>query len=249
MRIDGRENDEMRPVKIVKDFLKYAEGSVLIEVGDTRVICSASVEDKVPQFLKGTGRGWITAEYQMLPRSTEYRLLRESYTGRPSGRSFEIQRMIGRSLRSVVNTGRLGERTVWIDCDVLQADGGTRTASVTGGYIALVLALDNLKTKGLLHSVPLVEQVAAISIGLIGGEVMLDLTYSEDSTAMVDFNAVKNSSGQFIELQGTGEETPFTQDQMMVMLEYADKGIARLLDIQNEVLGDVVKDLRRPKVT
>ena len=244
MRIDGRENDEMRPVNIVTNYLKYAEGSVLIEVGDTRLICAASVEEKVPQFLKGTGRGWITAEYQMLPRSTENRLLRESYTGRPSGRSFEIQRMIGRSLRSVVNTGKIGERTVWIDCDVLQADGGTRTASVTGGYIALVLALDNLRKKGLLRSSPLIEQVAAISVGLIGGEVMLDLTYSEDSTAMVDFNTAKNSSGQFIELQGTGEESPFTGEQMMKMLEFADKGIRELFAIQNEVLGDVVGELR-----
>jgi ribonuclease PH len=244
-RSDGRAPDELRPVKITPRYIKHAEGSALIEVGDTRVVCTVSVEERVPQFLKGSGEGWITSEYGMLPRATSTRSQREAARGRPSGRTHEIQRLIGRSLRAVVDLKALGERTLWIDCDVIQADGGTRTASVTGSFVALVLALRHLKAKGALVELPLLDFVAATSVGRVGGEVLLDLNYEEDSKAEVDMNVVKTGDGRFVEVQGTAEATPFGRDELEALLAAAEKGIARLVDLQREVLGEV--PLKRKK--
>jgi ribonuclease PH len=234
-RIDGRANDELRPTSITPGYQQFAEGSVLVETGLTRVVCSASVEERVPQFLRGKGQGWVTAEYGMLPRSTLSRTPRERSSR--AGRTAEIQRLIGRSLRSVVDLGRIGERTITLDCDVLQADGGTRTAAVTGAYVALYMALLSLVRQGVLHHVPLNRAVAATSVGIIGDEVMLDLCYEEDSRAQVDFNVVMTESGEFVEVQGTGEEKPFSRASLDEMLGTAESGIKRLTQIQKDAVA------------
>lgn len=234
----GRANDQLRPVRITTGYTKYAEGSVLIEMGETRVICTASVDERVPMFKRNTGEGWVTAEYAMLPRATESRTQRETGRNVMSGRTQEIQRLIGRSLRGVVQHNRLGERTVYLDCDVIQADGGTRTASITGAFVALVLALRRLYNNGKIAGpIPVTDYVAAVSVGLIGGQPMLDLDYAEDSRAEVDMNVVRTGAGQYIEIQGTAESKPFTQDQMNQMIELASKGIEQLIEEQRAVLG------------
>ncbi|MDD3653661.1 MAG: ribonuclease PH [Desulfotomaculaceae bacterium] len=238
-RIDGREPGQLRLVRLTKNFNKYAEGSVLIEVGDTRVICTATVEERVPPFLKGAGKGWVTAEYGMLPRATGTRNPREAARGRVGGRTHEIQRLIGRSLRSVIDLSALGERTILLDCDVIQADGGTRTASITGAFVALAEALYKLKQRGLIQRVPLTDFIAATSVGRLGDEIILDLCYREDSVAEVDMNVVMTGAGRFVEIQGTGEEASFTRQDMENMIEMAVKGIKQLISIQKEALGVV----------
>jgi len=230
-RADGRLPNQLRPVKIVPDYLKFAEGSVLIRVGDTRVVCAATIEDRVPPFLRGKGTGWVTAEYSMLPRAGTERSQREASAGRIGGRTHEIQRLIGRSLRTVVDLSRLGERTITLDCDVIQADGGTRTASITGAYVALARAL---KKFGMAHL--LVGRVAAVSIGLVGGQLYLDLDYSEDSTAEVDMNIVMMDNDRFVEVQGTGEQKAFDRDQMNQMVDRAAAGIHQLFDLQQKAI-------------
>lgn len=236
-RIDGRTNDEIRPITITRNFTKYAEGSILIESGDTKVICNATIEDRVPHFLRGKGQGWITAEYSMLPRATEVRNHREIF--RPSGRTMEIQRLIGRALRSVVDLKALGERTIWIDCDVIQADGGTRTTSITGAFLALADALKKLKDDNIIETMPINSFVAAISVGIVDGEKMLDLRFSEDSSAQVDMNVVMTEEGQIVEIQGTGESFPFSREDLDEMLDLAQKGIFELIDIQKNMLPDI----------
>ncbi len=231
MRPDGRRNDELRPVKIERNFIKNAEGSALIEFGNTRVICTASIENKVPPFLKDQKKGWITAEYGMLPRSTPVRMLRESTAGRVGGRTHEIQRLIGRSLRAVVDLEKLGERTIWIDCDVIEADGGTRTAAITGGYVALQEAIKKAMNTGMLIENPLKDCVAAVSVGIIGGEPRLDLCYAEDSQAEVDMNVVMTGEGKFIEIQGTAEILPFSKENLFQLLSLAEKGIREIFRI------------------
>ncbi len=233
-RIDGRRNDEIRPARIVTGFQEFAEGSVLVETGMTRVVCAASIEEKAPFFLRGQGKGWVTAEYGMLPRSTLTRTSRERSSG--SGRTHEIQRLIGRSLRSVTQLEKLGERTVTIDCDVLQADGGTRTAAITGAYVALYQALLGLVRHGVLLRVPLSGSVAATSVGLVGGQTMLDLCYEEDSRAAVDLNVVMTNGGEFVEVQGTGEEHPFSRASFDAMLDLAAGGIRELTAVQEEAV-------------
>ncbi len=245
MRSDGRAPDELRPVTITPRYLKHAEGSALIEVGDTRVVCSVSVEERVPQFLKGKGTGWITSEYGMLPRSTTTRVQREASKGKPSGRTQEIQRLIGRSLRAIVDLKALGERTLWIDCDVLQADGGTRTASITGAFVALVEALRHLKKQGAFVDLPLQDFVAATSVGKVDGQVLLDLNYLEDSAAEVDMNIVKTGRGRFVEIQGTAEDTPFSDEELAALMAAGDKGVQQLIALQKKLLGDV--PLLKPK--
>lgn len=240
MRPDGRRLDEMRPVTITRDFIRHAEGSVLIAVGDTKVVCTASVEDRVPQFLRDTGQGWVTAEYGMLPRSTKTRTPRETSAGRPSGRTFEIQRLIGRSLRSVTDLPALGERTVWIDCDVIQADGGTRTAAITGAFIALADALQAMRQNSQIHTLPLKDFVAATSVGIVDGQVVLDLCYAEDSIAEVDMNVVMTGAGKFIEVQGTAEESPFDRSQLDAMLQMAANGVRDLIAMQRKLLAERV---------
>jgi ribonuclease PH len=239
MRADGRAANQLRKVAITPRYIKHAEGSALIEVGETRVICTVSVEDRVPPFLKGQGAGWITAEYGMLPRSTSTRSQREAAKGRPSGRTHEIQRLIGRSLRSVVDMKALGERTLWVDCDVIQADGGTRTASITGAFVALVEALRHLQKNRVFGELPLLDFVSATSVGKIGGEVILDLNYEEDSKAEVDMNVVKTGAGRFVEIQGTAEDGCFTEEEMHDLLAMADKGTRELIALQRSVLGEV----------
>jgi ribonuclease PH len=236
-RTDNRAADELRPVIITPQYLLHPEGSVLIEAGRTKVICTASVEDRVPQFLRNSGKGWVTAEYGMLPRATTTRSTREASSGKVGGRTQEIQRLIGRSLRSVTQLDELGERTLWIDCDVIQADGGTRTASITGSYVALILALRTLVQRGVLSHVPVAGHVAAISVGIVDGVPLLDLAYDEDSRADVDMNVVKTSDGRYIEIQGTAETTPFGRDRLNELLELADAGIDRLVAMQRQVLG------------
>jgi ribonuclease PH len=238
-RPDGRAADQLRPVKITPGNNKHAEGSALIEVGDTRVICTASVEERVPPFLKGKGTGWLTCEYGMLPRATTDRTQREVTRGRASGRTHEIQRLIGRSLRSVLDLKLLGERTLWVDCDVIQADGGTRTASITGAFVAVVEALRRLKRQGSLADLPLLDFVAATSVGKVEGEVRLDLAYREDSAAQVDMNVVKTGRGHFVEVQGTAEDRPFADTDLQALLAMADKGIRELIALQRSALGDV----------
>jgi len=240
LRADGRTDDAIRPTLITPHFMVHAEGSVLIEVGLTRVICTASLEDRVPPFLRGSGKGWITAEYGMLPRATSTRTQREASTGKIGGRTQEIQRLIGRSLRSVVNMRDLGERTVWVDCDVIQADGGTRTASITGGFVAMVLALERLRERGAFAKIPVTSYVAATSVGVIDGVPRLDLPYEEDSRAEVDMNVVKTSDGRFIELQGTAETQPFSDAVLAALLALADKGIKDLIEKQREVVGQIL---------
>jgi ribonuclease PH len=239
-RQDGRLTDAVRPTRLTPGVAVHAEGSVMMEVGLTRVLCTASVEDRVPPFMRGTGKGWVTAEYGMLPRATTTRTTRESTAGKVGGRTQEIQRLIGRSLRSIMRLTELGERTIWIDCDVIQADGGTRTASITGGFVALVLALERLREQGLIPRVPVTDYVAATSVGIIGGTPMLDLAYSEDSRADVDMNVVKTSAGLFIEVQGTAEAQPFDRAQMDSLLALADSGIRQLVGFQREVVGKIL---------
>ena len=236
MRSDGRKSLQMRPVKITRHFLKHPEGSILIELGETKVICTASVEEDVPRFLKNSNQGWVTSEYSMIPRSTQTRTIRESATGRIGGRTHEIQRLIGRSLRSVVDLFSFGKRTIWIDCDVIQADGGTRTASITGAFVALAEALAVLRKKDLLTAPPLRDTVAAISVGMIGGKILLDLNYEEDSQADVDMNFVMIGSGGLVEVQGTAERTPFTENDLRRMMAAAKKAITQLTRIQNKSL-------------
>ena len=228
---ENRKNDEMREVKVTKNYIIHPEGSVLIEFGNTKVICNATVEEKVPPFLRGTGTGWVTAEYSMLPRATHTRVQRESAKGKLSGRTMEIQRLIGRALRAAVNLEKLGERTVIIDCDVIQADGGTRTASITGGYLALELAIEKLIDTGKLTEIPINSRVAAISVGKIKDEILLDLEYEEDFRADVDMNIIMNDKGEFIELQGTGEEATFTQDELLKFIEISRKGFEKLFKL------------------
>lgn len=235
-RADGRKFDQLRKIKVTKNFLKHAEGSCLIEFGDTKVVCSASIEEGVPPFLRNSGNGWVTAEYGMLPRSTNTRMNREK-TGN-SGRTHEIQRLIGRSLRAVVDMSKLGERTVKIDCDVIQADGGTRTAAITGGFIALALALYKAKKSGALESVPLTDYVAAVSVGMKENQHLLDLNYEEDSGAQMDMNVVMLGCGDFVEVQGTAERKPFSKKDMDKLVDLAKKGIIGLMAIQKEFVGD-----------
>jgi len=238
MRVDGRESSQLRPVKITRNYIKHAEGSVLIEMGDTKVICTATVEDKVPPFKKGTGEGWVTAEYSMIPRATQTRNTRDISKLKLSGRSQEIQRLIGRALRSVVNLNMLGERSIILDCDVIQADGGTRTASITGAFVALVDACNTLLMQGVIDNIPITDFVAAVSVGIVGDEELLDLCYAEDSNAVVDMNVVMTGS-RFIEIQATGEQAPFSGEQFNKMLKMAEAGIADLIKMQKDVLGDI----------
>ena len=237
MRIDGRQAAELRHVEIVSGYTKHAAGSVLIEMGETRVICTASVEDSVPQFLRNTGRGWVTAEYGMLPGSSRPRIQREASRGRLDGRTQEIQRLIGRSLRAVTDLTTFGERTIWIDCDVIQADGGTRTASVTGAYISLAIALRDLERMGFISGTPLTGSVAAVSVGIVAGEPLLDLCYEEDSKAEVDMNFVMTGDGKYIEVQGTAESKPFSKPDLDRLADLAHTGIAQLTRMQEQVLG------------
>ena len=239
-RSDGRAPNELRPVRITPNFSKHAEGSALIEVGDTRVICTASVQEKVPPFLYRTGKGWVTAEYGMLPRATTERTEREAARGKQGGRTMEIQRLIGRSLRAAVNVELMGERTIWLDCDVVQADGGTRTASITGAYVAMVSALSRLYLDGNMASWPVSSFVAAISVGIVGGVPCVDLNYEEDSKAGVDMNVVATDKGRYIELQGTAEGASFSEEEMNAMLALARAGISALVEKQREVLSPVL---------
>jgi len=241
MRTDVREANQLRETTITADYLMHAEGSVLIQAGNTKVICAASVEDRVPPFLRNTGKGWVTAEYGMLPRATSTRTQREAAAGKVGGRTQEIQRLIGRSLRAVTNLPALGERTVWIDCDVIQADGGTRTASITGSFVALALALEKMRKQGLINTIPLSDYVAAISVGIVDTEPLLDLAYEDDSRAEVDMNVVKTGNGRFIEVQGTAEAVPFGRDALLMLLDLADEGIKQLVEKQRAIVGHLVK--------
>src|SRR5690349_10075585 len=241
MRSDNRPANQLRDTTITPEYLMHAEGSVLIEAGNTKVICTASVEDRVPSFLRGSGKGWVTAEYGMLPRATSTRMQREAAAGKVGGRTQEIQRLIGRSLRSVANLPALGERTLWVDCDVIQADGGTRTASITGAFVALALALERLRDRGTISAIPLIDCVAAISVGIVDGEPLLDLAYDDDSRADVDMNVVQTGSGQFIEVQGTAEGLPFGRDALNALLDLADHGIKQLVEKEKAIVGHLVK--------
>ncbi len=236
IRSDGRKPDEIRRVLITRDYMKFAEGSCLIELGNTRVVCTASLEESVPTFLRGTGTGWVTAEYGMLPRSCKMRIQR----GRESGRSYEIQRLIGRSLRAVTELKELGERTIWIDCDVIQGDGGTRTASITGSFVALVSALDKLREANLIAKIPIKDFVAAISVGVVKRNTLLDLTFEEDSKADVDMNIVMTGREEFVEIQGTAEGKTFKKEEMDSLISLAKKGIFELIDIQRKLFKDII---------
>lgn len=250
MRVDGRKADELRNVIIHKDYLKYPEGSVMISVGDTKVICTASLEDRVPPFMRGQGKGWITAEYAMLPRATEQRNARESTKGKVSGRTMEIQRLIGRALRSVVDLELLGEKTLWIDCDVIQADGGTRTASITGSFVAMVLAFHRLMEQEVIEKMPVKDFLAATSVGVVEGiGEILDLNFEEDSKALVDLNVVMTGQKQFVELQGTGEEATFSSEQLDSLLKLAAKGIEELINVQKECLGQLADEIGKKETT
>lgn len=248
MRADNRRNDELRPLRITPGILKFPAGSCLIETGDTKVICTASVEDKVPPFLKGTSTGWLTAEYSMLPGSTETRTPRDVSRGKPGGRTVEIQRLIGRSLRAAIDLSAIGERTFWIDCDVIQADGGTRTASITGGFVALALAVDRLAKQEGWQKLPILNYIAAVSVGVVQGEPVLDLQYSEDSTAEVDMNVVMTGAGDFIEVQGTGEHAPFSKGRLEELLALAQIGIRSLMQSQTAALGDIAGRIAPPRL-
>ena len=241
MRTDIRQANQLRETTITPSYLMHAEGSVLIQAGHTKVICAASVEDRVPPFLRNTGKGWVTAEYGMLPRATSTRTQREASAGKVGGRTQEIQRLIGRSLRAVTNLPALGERTIWIDCDVIQADGGTRTASITGAFVALALALEKLRQGNIIQAIPLSDYVAAISVGIVDTEPLLDLAYEDDSRAEVDMNVVKTGNGRFIEVQGTAEAAPFGQDALLMLLDLADEGIKQLVEKQRAIVGHLVK--------
>ncbi|EOS58558.1 MULTISPECIES: ribonuclease PH [Paenibacillus] len=239
MRSNGRQADERRPMNLTVNVNKYAEGSVYIEVGDTKVMCTATVEEKVPMFMKGQGKGWVTAEYSMLPRATQTRNQRESARGKLSGRTMEIQRLIARALRSVVDLQALGERSITIDCDVLQADGGTRTTSITGAFVALALAMHKIAQKHALPKFPITDFLASVSVGIVGENTLLDLNYEEDSKAKVDMNVVMTGNGQFVEVQGTGEENPFSRAELDQMLALAEKGIREMIEQQREALGPI----------
>ena len=244
MRADNRKEEDLRPITMTRGFMKHAEGSALIEVGDTKVICTASLEEKVPIFLRGAGQGWITAEYSMLPRATEQRTQREASKGRVSGRTMEIQRLIGRSLRSVIDLKELGERTLWIDCDVIQADGGTRTAAITGSFLAVVDALYGLKQRGALKTFPIKDFLAATSVGIVGDQLLLDLQYTEDSQAKVDMNVVMTGSGRLVEVQATGEEATFSRRQLDELIDLAELGILQLIELQKQALGQRCEFIR-----
>jgi len=240
MRTDQRPADRLRETTLTPNYLPHAEGSVFIEAGRTKVICTASVEDRVPPFLRNSGKGWVTAEYGMLPRATTTRTTREAASGKVGGRTQEIQRLIGRSLRAVMNMPALGERTIWIDCDVIQADGGTRTASITGAFVALALACEKLRQRDVVRTIPLSDYVAATSVGIVDGEPLLDLAYDDDSRADVDMNVVKTGDGRFVEVQGTAEAMPFGRDALMTLLDLADRGIAQLVDKQRAIVGHLI---------
>jgi len=240
IRLDGRAADQLRPVKITRNFMKYPEGSCLIEMGDTKVICSASVEEKVPPFLKGSGQGWVTAEYGMLPRSCETRTQRDVTKGQINGRSQEIQRLVGRAIRSVTDLNGFGERTVWLDCDVLQADGGTRTASITGAFVAFVDACAEMKRQGWAKKMPFTDIISAISVGVVMGEELLDLNYKEDSNAQVDMNVIMTSAKRIVEIQTTAEGAPFTRNRFNNLLDLAEKGITELIATVKTTLADVL---------
>lgn len=237
MRTDGRKYNQLREIEITRNYTKYAEGSVLIETGDTMVLCNVSIEDSVPYFLRGQNKGWLTAEYSLLPRATQSRNIREAAKRKLSGRTQEIQRLIGRSLRAIIDLEKIGERTIWVDCDVLQADGGTRTAAITGAYVALVDGIDFLLAEGKIEENPLKGYMAATSVGLVKGEALLDLCYAEDSQAQVDMNIVMTEAGKIIEIQGTAEENPFSREELDQMYELAEKGILGLIEEQKLVLG------------
>jgi ribonuclease PH len=237
LRQDGRRPDQVRPVQITRNFIQHAEGAVLIEMGGTKVICTASVEEKVPPFLRDKGKGWVTAEYAMLPRATKERTQREATKGRPGGRTVEIQRLVGRSLRAIVDMREMGERTIWIDCDVIQADGGTRTAAITGAFVALADACKVIKERELIKKMPLTDYLAAVSVGKVGGEVMADLNYEEDSLADVDMNLVMTGQGRFVEIQGTAERAPFSQQDLNQFLTLGHKAIQDLVKIQKDLIG------------
>jgi ribonuclease PH len=241
MRTDQRAPDELRPTVLTPHYLPHAEGSVLVETGRTRVICTASVEDRVPPFLRNTGKGWITAEYGMLPRATNTRTTREASAGKVGGRTQEIQRLIGRSLRSVAALTQIGERTIWIDCDVIQADGGTRTASITGAFVALALAFERLRERDVIRTIPVTDYVAAVSVGIVDGEPLLDLAYDDDSRADVDMNVVKTGGGRFIEVQGTAEGQPFDRGALNALLDLADRGISQLIEKQKAIVGHLIR--------
>src|ERR1051325_10506280 len=240
MRADGRLDEQLRPTRITPNYLVHAEGSVLVEAGKTKVICTASVEDRVPPFRRNSGKGWVTAEYGMLPRATSTRTQREATQGKVGGRTQEIQRLIGRSLRAVTNLPALGERTVWIACGVIQADGGTRTASITGAFVALALALEKLRERDAIRTIPLTDYVAATSVGIVDTEPLLDLAYEDDSRAEVDMNVVKSGDGRFIEVQVTAEALPFGRDALLTLLDLADYGIAQLIEKQRAVVGHLI---------
>lgn len=249
MRIDGRTEKELRPVKIERDFLIHPEGSVLISIGNTKVICTASIEDRVPPFMRGSGKGWVTAEYAMIPRATGQRNMRESTKGKVTGRTMEIQRLIGRALRAVVDLEVIGERTIWVDCDVIQADGGTRTAAITGAFVAMTMALHDLAIEKDFSTYPITDFLAATSVGIVKEHgVVVDLNYEEDSNAEVDMNVVMTGSGQFVEVQGTGEESTFSMSELQQLLEAAQSGMEKLIQIQSEVLG-VAADLINERKT
>ena len=239
-RVDGRMPDQLRPTTIRRSYLETASGSVLIESGGTRLICTVSIENRVPPFVEGTGRGWLTCEYGMLPGSSRRRIPRETASGRPNSRTREIQRMIGRSLRAITDLGALGERTLYVDCDVIQADGGTRTAAITGGYVALVEAICEMRAEGLLDVDPITGQLAAVSCGLVNGQALLDLCYPEDSSAATDMNVVMTRDGKFVEIQATAEGEPFSRNQLDSLLNLASKGIAELFALQTDALGDLI---------
>jgi ribonuclease PH len=241
MRSDNRAPNQLRDTTLTPDYLPHAEGSVFIEAGRTKVICTASLEDRVPPFLRNTGKGWVTAEYGMLPRATNTRMTREASTGKVGGRTQEIQRLIGRSLRSVMNLQGMGERTIWIDCDVIQADGGTRTASITGAFVALALALEKMRQRDLIRTIPLSDFVAATSVGIVDGEPLLDLAYEDDSRADVDMNVVETGDGRYVEVQGTAEARPFGRNALMTLLDLADQGIRQLVEKQRAIVGHLVK--------
>jgi ribonuclease PH len=239
-RTDGRRVNELRPVRVTRRFIRHAEGSVLIEMGETKVICTASVQEGVPPFLRNQGRGWVTGEYAMLPRATMERTARESIRGRVGGRTHEIQRLIGRSLRAVIDFAAMGERTITLDCDVIQADGGTRTAAITGAFLALVDACEHGRAEGWWAALPVRDYVAAVSVGRVGGRTLLDLAYTEDSTADVDMNVVMTGGGRFIEVQGTAEKTPFADKELLAMLKLAKRGVRQLIDMQRKQVGKVM---------
>lgn len=243
IRIDGRKFDQIRDVKITRNFTKYAEGSVLIEMGETKVVCTASIEEKVPPFLRNTGTGWINAEYSMLPRSTQQRKVRDASKGKIDGRSQEIQRLIGRAIRSVVDLNKLGERTIWVDCDVIQADGGTRTASITGAFVAVAEAIYKLYREGLIKKMPIQNFVSAISVGIVNDECLLDICYEEDSNAQVDMNIIMTDRCEFVEVQGTGEERPFSKKDLNKLLELGEKGNKELIRIQRAALGEIADEI------